>query len=211
MTTAPATLTRPTPPPLPPEDATDGGLTAEQLQQWADANLRARKVLKAAKVAAFNGWTVGFFAAASAIFALFSIPTALLCAGLAFVTYNEFRGRKLLLRFEPRATRVLGWNQLVLMGLLIAYGAWHIGAAYLGPSPYEQAIRTTPQLEKMLRPVENLYTLLTVVVYGGVIVGTMIFQALNAAYYFTRAKRLRAYLAETPDWIVDLQRQSHVV
>jgi hypothetical protein len=43
-------------------------------------------------------------------------------------------------------------------------------------------------------------------IYGSLIAGTLIFQGLNALYYFTRAKLLRAYLAETPAWVVELQR-----
>jgi hypothetical protein len=35
---------------------------------------------------------------------------------------------------------------------------------------------------------------------------TIIFQGLNAVYYFTRAKLLRRYVAETPAWVVELQR-----
>jgi len=39
------------------------------------------------------------------------------------------------------------------------------------------------------------------------IVGTLIFQGLTSRYYFTRAPLLRAYLAETPAWVIELQRQ----
>jgi hypothetical protein len=46
------------------------------------------------------------------------------------------------------------------------------------------------------------------ILYGAVSVVTIIFQGLNALYYFSRAKLLRAYLAETPSWIVEVQRRS---
>lgn len=36
----------------------------------------------------------------------------------------------------------------------------------------------------------------------------LIFQGLNARYYFSRAERLAAYLDDTPAWIMDLERRS---
>ena len=44
-------------------------------------------------------------------------------------------------------------------------------------------------------------------IYGGLIAGTLVFQGLNSFYYFTRRKHLEAYLIETPEWVVELQRR----
>ncbi len=35
---------------------------------------------------------------------------------------------------------------------------------------------------------------------------SVVFQGLNAIYYFTRRKLVASYLEETPDWVVDVQR-----
>jgi len=35
---------------------------------------------------------------------------------------------------------------------------------------------------------------------------TVVFQGLNSLYYFTRGRVLRGYLAQTPAWVVDVQR-----
>jgi len=43
-------------------------------------------------------------------------------------------------------------------------------------------------------------------IYGGLILGTLLFQGLNAWYYFTRGKHVQTYLDATPSWIIDLQR-----
>jgi len=47
---------------------------------------------------------------------------------------------------------------------------------------------------------------MTVTVYGAAILLTLLFQGLNARYYFARVQMLADYLRETPDWIVDLQK-----
>ena len=60
----------------------------------------------------------------------------------------------------------------------------------------------------MLGPMSELQWQLTLAIYGAVIVGAIVFQGLNAVYYFTRAKHLSAYLDETPDWVVDVQRRT---
>jgi hypothetical protein len=57
----------------------------------------------------------------------------------------------------------------------------------------------------------DLVTSLTVAVYAVVIVLTLLFQGLNARYYFARIKLVQGYLEQTPAWIVDLQRASAVL
>jgi hypothetical protein len=190
-------------PPAPVLAGTPGAqapLTAEHYQQLQQADLRARKIRSAARMALFNGITLGIFAGAALLFAAAS-PLCGPVDGTALVM-------GILRRFDPRAPAVLGWNQLALMALLIAYCAWMIAKSLLGRNPYAEAIAAEPLLGSMLEPVGRLYKLLTLALYGGIIVGTVIFQGLNAAYYFTRRKHLDAYLAETPPWVIELQRHS---
>src|SRR5687767_9000443 len=77
-----------------------GPLSAEHHQQIASANSRAAKIRSAASVAAFNGWVTGAFALLSAPFAPFSFAGFLVTVGLFVVTYNEFRGKRMLLAFD---------------------------------------------------------------------------------------------------------------
>ena len=51
----------------------------------------------------------------------------------------------------------------------------------------------------------ELLELLLLTTYAAVIVVAVIFQGLNARYYYVRVARLRNYLRETPQWVVDLQ------
>ena len=217
MSAIPPTVLPPAPAPLPPvaADPVGGPLLPEHLQQLAQANQRAAKLRKAGGVALFNAVTVGIFAGASLLFALVSplfgewdLLALAMGLGFAAVAWNEFRGRKLIRGFDPRGPGVLGWNQLGLMGLLIGYCAWQIAKAWFGPNPYAEAIERGPMLASTLGPLGDLYKTLTIVVYGAVIAGTVLFQGLNALYYFTRRKHLVAYLDETPPWVVQLQRHS---
>jgi membrane protease YdiL (CAAX protease family) len=158
----------------------------------AEQEKSARKVLSAARVARFNGWVLGISAVLSLLFALSSGMALVVGAGLAIVAWNELRGRKLLLRSDPRGPRLLGWNQLGLMGLLVAYCLWSIYAGLTGTNPELDAL--IKELEPMTGSIDDLQRTLTLVIYGGVIIGTIIFQGLNSLYYFTRTKHLQACL-----------------
>jgi hypothetical protein len=181
-------------------------ISDEQRRELTEANCRVQKLRRAAKVATFNGWSIGIFAALSLPFALYSVTALVMCLALALVAYNEFRGRKLLDRFEPRGPRALGRNQLVLMGVLIGYSVWNIYLAETGPGPYAEQIKDTPEMGSMLGSIDDLYMTVTWAVYGGLIFASVIFQGLNALYYFTRQKHLQSFLNQTPAWVVDLQR-----
>ena len=58
-----------------------------------------------------------------------------------------------------------------------------------------------------LGSINDLYKTITIAIYGGLIAATLIFQGINALYYFTRRKHVEAYVSETPEWVVDLQRR----
>jgi hypothetical protein len=211
----PAVLQPVAPPPAP---ASAGPLTAEHMQQLAAADVRAGKLRKAAGVAKFNGYTIAVFSVFSLMWGLgelaidgFSLGkldwvTFIIGAGLGVLAWNELRGRTLLMRFDPRATRLLGWNQLALLGLIVAYAAWMLGNAMLGPGVYDEIMKQEPMLADSLGSFKGLDKTIAIVVYGSLIAGTLIFQGLNSIYYFTRAKLLRTYIAETPAWVVELQR-----
>ena len=90
-------------------------LTPELELELRDAKERAGSFLGAAKVAAFNGWSVGFFAVVSILFGLFSLTSFLVGVGLAFVARNEFVGRARLRQLDPSGLELLWRNQLGFM------------------------------------------------------------------------------------------------
>ncbi len=178
----------------------DGPLSAEQQEELALANARAQKILAATKVATFNGWTIGTFAAVTLLFALFSLTALVIGVAMAIVARNEFRGRGLLRRFDAQGPQLLGRNQVGFMTLIIGYCVWSIYGTLTNPIPQLE------ELEAVLGATEDLITNFMVAVYAVVIVLTLLFQGLNARYYFARIKLVQRYLEETPAWIIDLQR-----
>lgn len=195
-----------------------GPLTAEHLNQLAAADVRAKKLRSAGGVAMFNGIAIATFSGFSLLCGLgelaidgFDISkldwwSFIMGIGLGLIAWNEFRGRRRLRQFDSRAPRLLGWNQLALLGLIVAYSAWMLAVALFGPNPYAEIMRQEPLAADMLGNIGDLYTKMSIAVYGALILGTLLFQGINALYYFTRAALLRSYLAETPAWVVELQR-----
>ncbi len=193
--------------------ASAGPLTVEHMQQLAAADVRAKKLRSAAGVAMFNGITIAIFSVLSLLWVLGELAFSeydwvgfVVGAGLGVIAWNEFRGRTLLRQFNPRAPRVLGWNQVALLVLIVAYAAGMLAKFLLSKGSYDAQIGREALAASKVGSVDNLLKLGAIAVYGALIVGTLIFQGLNAIYYFTRAKLLRAYLAETPAWVVELQR-----
>jgi hypothetical protein len=180
-------------------------LTPEQQLELHDAEKRAGSFLGAAKVAAFNGWTIGFFAGASILFGLFSRTSFFVGVGLAVVARNEFVGRRRLRAFDPSGLELLWRNQVGFMALIIGYCLWTIYSATAAPSP-EMAAFTADVAELLGEDIDGLIQSLTVTLYAVVIVATGIFQGLNARFYFVRVTRLREFLRDTPSWVVDVQR-----
>jgi hypothetical protein len=196
-------------------DAIDGALgplTFEHRQDYALARKRAKPIYKAAAVASFNAWVTAVVAVLSAPFALFSIASLVTTAALTLVAGNEFRGRKRLLQFDPVAPAILGWNQLLLLVLIIGYCAWSIYANLYGANSVTAQLRGLAELEASLGPLDGIDVLVrhvVVISYGALIALSVVVQGLTAWYYFTRHKHVRHYLAETPQWIRELQRSAN--
>jgi len=175
--------------------------TPEQRQELEDAKARAGSFMGAARVASFNGWTFGFFAVVSILSGLTSIPVLLVGVGLAVVARNEFVGRTRILAYDPSAFELLWKNQVALMAIIVAYCLWAMTRSRLVSDPSMQELN-----ELMGDDFDELVRSLVTVAYIAVIGLTVIFQGLNARYYHVRIARLKAYLAETPQWVVDVQR-----
>jgi hypothetical protein len=199
-----------------PENSAASPLSVEHHQALALANERLKKVRRAAGVASFNGWVTSFFAICSALIMLvsFGVVSVLITIGLIVVAVNEFRGRKQVLRLNPRGLTLLGWNQTFFMSIIVVYCAWQIYRGLAGPNPFDDP-EVRPVLEQMyslgkedLELMKDLATFLICLIYGLVIILTVIFQGGNAIYYFRRRRMLTQYLSETPEWIVQVQRVS---
>ena len=184
--------------------AASEALSPAQLQVMAEAKQRRRKIDRAANVAAVGGWITAVLACLSAPFALIHWESIVAVVVLGLVAYHEFKGRRMLKALDPTAPRVLGFNQVGFAIAIIAYAVWKLFGALTGEGYYAQAIAAEPMLADALAPIEDLMKSLELVVYGTLIVGTIFFQGGTAWYYFSRAKHVRAYVASTPRWVIDL-------
>ena len=191
------------------ERLTSDPLSVEHRRELAAARDRSTSIRKAARVAGFNGWTTALIAALSAPFSLFSPVGLLLTAGITFVAYNEFRGRKRLLNFDPSAARLLGWNQLGLLAMITVYCLWMLYASFNESSALSAELKTYAELDEALGAAggfESLVKQIVLYFYGGVIALSALFQGGTALYYFSRRRLIEDYVAETPEWVRDVQR-----
>ena len=84
-----------------------------------------------------------------------------------------------------------------------------IGVGLASEDPFSEELKAKPELQAIFdstMELDQTYRLFVVAVYGTVIVLSVVFQGLNALYYFTRRKHVEAYLQDTPKWVLDLQR-----
>jgi hypothetical protein len=196
---APATLVPTTDPPL--DESHHRALAA--------ATERAEPIRRAVRVATFNAWTTAILATLSAPFALFSLAGFLVFAALAVVAWNEFRGRRHLLKYDPAGATILGWNQLGLLAVITVYCVWALYSNLWGSGSIEAQLRDNPQLGPTINSIDgfdDLYRTIVVVLYGSVIALSALFQGANALYYFSRRKYVEAYVRDTPAWVIDLGR-----
>lgn len=193
-----------------------GGLTAQQKRTIDLAERRRRVIFRAGGLAAFNGWSLIFFAALTILIS--HDPLSLtLTALFGFAGYRELRGRKLLRQLNPAGPALLGYNQILLAAIVVAYCGWCIASALLLPHPeISQASSLIVSKQDMsLLPAgyrqhiqfwQSHVSEIVAGIYGLVILVSLITQGLMAVYYFTRQSALRAYLEDTPEWVVDMQR-----
>lgn len=179
-------------------------LSPEQRRELGAAEKRLRKrILGAAKVATFNGWTLGAFGVLSLLTAAFSVVGLVAGAVLLGFAWNELRGRRRLRALDPEGPRILAWNQVGLAAGVLAYCAWSAYRAMARPDPMLASLEETVGLSA------GEIGRLSAIGYGAVFVLTALVLGLTARYYGVRAARLEDYLRETPAWLVDLQRSIH--
>jgi hypothetical protein len=186
----------------------DRPLSAALRRELVAAREREKPIRKAARVAAFNGWTTAVVAALSAPFAVFDHSSFPLTVALAIVAYNELRGRRQLLNFDPRAATLLGWNQLGLLMVIVVYCLWSLWGNLGETGALSAELQAYADLDSALGTsggFEGLYRTVTLAMYGGAVGLSVLFQGGNALYYFTRRRRVDDFVAETPQWIREVQ------
>ncbi len=127
------------------------------------------------------------------------VSSLVMAAGLGALGWNELRGAKLLGRFEAQGARVLGYNQLMLGVVIIAYAAWSMFAAlHVKPESSGSA-----EVDEMMREYTGV---VTYALYGTMALVGVVVPGFTALYYFSRAKLVRNLHATTPAWVIDALR-----
>jgi hypothetical protein len=176
-----------------------GPLSAEQKGQLAAASAARAKLLRPARIARFNAWTVGVFGALSVVLGLATGGSgALIGIALIAIAWNEARGAGRLSALDPEGARILGWNQLVLAGVVAVSCAAAIAKARTSPDP------AMKELEELGGISAGLVSGLTTVFYAAVGVIVALVQALLARYHFRARERVAAFRRDTPDWVLEL-------
>jgi hypothetical protein len=182
------------------------GLNIEQLQALQAAHHDRRRIRRAAAVATVSGWTLMTFAALTLLTGLFSLPAFLLGLGMAVVAWTELSGSKAMRHLDISAPYQLAVNQLVLAAMLCAYSGWGIFAALTSPSRYAEQMAAGGEVARMLEPIDNLHTTISVIVYVTMIVIAIAACGSTALYYFTRRGHMEQHLSRTPTWVVEAMR-----
>ncbi len=192
--------------------ATPQSLSPEQLGEIARAKQRGVKLQRAVRVATTDAWITTIFAVGAILTSCGGIDQLAIGIALAFVAFNSFRGAAGLKRFDRTAPGRLAFNQVFLASAIILYAAYELWAISTGRSALLQALAGNASyggLGDMGQSVDSIRDLIVwalKLTYILLMLGTIVGQGLTALYYRSRRRILEDYLAQTPQWVVDLQK-----
>jgi membrane protein insertase Oxa1/YidC/SpoIIIJ len=162
------------------------------------ATVRHKKIKKTARTALYSAATILPMAVLSLpLLVWFHDPWSLLIvATLWVVGIVEYRGHKRLQQDDPAACRMLGFNQLALLAVLVTY---FLTRMILPPS--EDMKRYLASSGAGSAEIAHMLAALNYIMYTVLIVVVVAFQGGLALYYFSRRKFIEAYIHDTPEWI----------
>ncbi|MBV8781816.1 MAG: hypothetical protein JO353_10500 [Phycisphaerae bacterium] len=184
--------------------------SSEHLAQLAAARVAAKKLRRAGSVAVFDGWSTICLGSLGFILSLNSLPGLVLGAIMVFLGWRQLNTAKQMQQLSPEAPQKLAINQLLFCAAICLYAGWSLYSSLHSPSELDQAMKENPELKQMIGSMSGLESTITVTLYVGIIVGSILIMGSTAWYYHTRSKILDDYLAKTPTWILDLQRRGEL-
>lgn len=192
------------PPQVPPPPQ----ISPEHLLQLQNAKRGMRKIRRAISTATFDGGTLVVFGLMTFILGMGDVVSVVLGAGLMAIGAIELYAARRLKRLEPPAIGFLFWNQIALGSLLMIYAIWRVFDTLHNPA--NSALATEAAAAGLnagdLQGLAGLDQSISLLVYSSLMAVAVFGQGGLALFYFTRRKHLRAYLAETPPWITQMQR-----
>lgn len=175
-------------------------------------------------------WRTARRATRSAIFILsigvLALPCSLLsgdwlgavtAVGVCAVGVVELLAADRLRQGHLRATKLLCFNQVGFLTLIVAYCVIQIatftqakmGNALLSPE-FRSALAGLPDMQKSIEgPIDRLAPLLMYTIYGGTIVLSALIQGNLARSYHACGRRMAGFDARTPAWVSRLLRETH--
>lgn len=201
------------------QEAAMAGSTPDSAGPLAEADLTAvrravelrKPLIRAARIA-HSSAIITLVIAACALLCLPLWPSVsglIVTAGLIATGIIEYKASGQLLLAKPGSARVLGRNQLCLLGVIVLYCAIQMFTfsiedaknAALSPETRSQ-LNAMPGMQKSIdQLIENWAPIFNYGLYGAVIIGSVFCQGGLALYYFRRQRILEEFNASTPPWV----------
>lgn len=174
-------------------------------EQIRNARVRRKRIDRVLGVASFNGWSEATFATLSVIIGLIdpSLITVIAAVALTAVACTEFKGRAMVRQLNSRGLSVLSINQLAFGGLIILYALWQLYSLTQGGDSH---LAELADYGEMGQQIAELQQVIARMVYWSLIAGTILFQGGMALFYHRSHKPLKAYMTDTPAWVIDILR-----
>jgi hypothetical protein len=182
-------------------------LSPDNMRELGEARQSLRKITRAASTAKIEGGTIFVFGILTFLCGIGSITDMLGGVILTVIGFVEFTSAKKLTRLDEKAIKILTINQLCLAGVILLYAVFKIYGELTSPSQnLPDLSQADAQVAGNLAGVQSQLThLIYLAVYAGLIIAAF-GEAALALYYHTRAAHLRKYLADTPAWIITMQK-----
>ena len=181
-------------------------LTAEHLAEIAAARKLSAGLRRAVSVGQIDGWSIGIFGVITLLTSIGSMPGMVLGAGMTVLAIFQLKAAARLSMLDENAPRLLARNQIILGILLLLYGTISLVLVINDPAPLSSSAGSTdPEMAHMLAPYDEMASTLYMALYVGVMALAIIGPGLTALYYNRQRKRIIAYRAATPPWLLSLQ------
>ena len=190
-----------------PAPAQPPQLTAENMRELQTARRSLRKVRRAVFSANLEGYTIAVCGGVSFLFGIGSITDMLAGAVLTVIGIIEIVSASRLRRLELSATKWLGGNQLALALLILLYALWNIRSEIANPASglSDLSPQDAQAVDQTLGSLGDLTHEVMLLLYISLIAAALV-EAGMALYYYSRGAHVRRFLAETPEWIVMMQK-----
>jgi len=181
--------------------------SAENLRELEVARQPLRKIRRAASTARIEGLTIAGCGALTFVFGIGSAGDMLGGAVLTAIGIIEFVHAGRLSRLDEKSIRVLTINQICLAALILLYALWKLYGEISSPSSdYPDLSAADAQVAGQVTGLANGLThTIYLLVYSSLIFAAAA-EAAIALYYHSRGAHLQRFLAETPPWIIEMQK-----